>query len=197
MPPHQWEGRNLPGSRIGGDNPDNRLIGIHPAKEKPAGPVPGSITFTLVANWGTSKTIQTIDYTELQKAPDGSFTIVIDDQPADGRRNHLRSRPDVKFLFIRDSLQDWSTQTPLDLAVRRIDPPDAAPLTDAQVADRAVTAMIDDVPLYYWFTRLFSGRPVNTMNAPVGSGAVGWPGHPGRQPEMVQAAAERCLCLPL
>ena len=33
--------------------------------------------------------------------------------------------------------------------------------------------MIEDVPLYYWFTRLFSAKPVNTLTISAPSGALG------------------------
>lgn len=180
MPPHTWFGRDIPGARMGGENPDNcyRVIGIYPNTRYeihgyPVGVAPASTTFTLVANYGTSKTIQTIDYDELQRDSNGAFTLVIDDKPASGRANHLHSSPEVKFLFIRDTFQDWAAETPLALRVARIDAPDAPPLSDLQVAERAVNAMVDDVPLYYWFTRLFSGKPVNTFPSPTPAGALG------------------------
>src|SRR5688572_23313448 len=95
MPPHTWFGRDLPGARMGGDNPDNcyRVAGIaHGRRYEVYGKVIGrpatSVTFTLVANYGTSVTIQTLDFTDLQCAADGSFTIAIDDGPAAVRVNH-------------------------------------------------------------------------------------------------------------
>lgn len=180
MPPHKWFARQVPGSRMGGDNPDNcyRVIGIHHSvryeiEGRVCDQPPSSLSFTLVSNFGTSKTIQTLDFNDIELNDDRTFTLVVDDQPGNGRINHLRSVPGVKFLFVRDSLQDWNNQTPVALRVKRIDPPDAPPLTDAQIAERAVAAMTDDVYLYYWFTRNFTGKPVNTMTSPMSSGSVG------------------------
>lgn len=180
MPAHKWFGRAIPGARMGGDNPDNcyRLIGIYPGARYelrgwPVGKAPASVTFTLTENYGTSKTIQTADYDGLRKEADGSFTLVIDGDPPGNRGNHLRSGPTVKFLFIRDSMQDWAEETPLALTIKRIDAPDSPPLSDTQIAERAINAMVDEVPLYYWFTRLCSGRPNNTASKPEVSAALG------------------------
>lgn len=180
MPPHTWFGRVLPGARMGGDNPDNcyRVAGVkHGARYEVHGRVVGragsSVTFTLVANYGTSVTIQTLDFADVQCATDGSFMLTIDAEPAIGRANHLRTAPGCKFLFVRDSMEDWATETPLALAIRRIDSPDADPLTDEQMAQRAAHRMVEDVPLYYWFTRLFSAKPVNTLTLEMSSGSLG------------------------
>jgi hypothetical protein len=180
MPPHEWAGRKFPGARIGGDNPDNcyRFAAVaHGARYavhgRAVGPVPASVTFTLVANFGSSVTVQTIDYDGLEVAADGSFTILIDGDPPAGRPNHLRTIPPVKFLFVRDSLGDWTRETPIDLTIDRLDAPLADPLSDAEIAGRAIHRLIEDIPLYYWFTRLCTGKPVNTMVSPIASGQLG------------------------
>ena len=180
MPPHSWFGHTLPGARMGGDNPDNcyRVAGVkHGARYEVRGKVvrrPGSsVTFTLVANYGTSVTIQTLDFADVQCATDESFTLTIDAQAANGRPNHLQTAPGCKFLFVRDSMEDWVNETPLALAIHRIDPPDADPLSDEQMAQRAAHRMVEDVPLYYWFTRLFSAKPVNTLSLEMSSGSLG------------------------
>jgi hypothetical protein len=180
MAAHRWFGRQVPGARMGGDNPDNcyRLTGIeHTGRYRltvsPCATEPASTTFTLVANYGTSKTIQTLGAENTVRNADGSFHIDIDSAPGDGRANHLRSTPDTKFLFIRDSLADWASETPYALHIDRLNPPTCPPITDDEVASRAIAAMVDDVPLYYWFTRLNTGKPVNTLASPMPSGALG------------------------
>lgn len=180
MPPYEWAGRKVPGSRIGGDNPDNcyRYAGIahgarYAVRGKAVGPLPASVTFTLVANFSSSVTVQTLDLRAIEIAGDGTFTILIDADPPAGRANHLRTIPAVKLLFVRDSLGDWTSETPLKLEIERLDPPLADPLTDTQIAGLAVHRLIEDVPLFYWFTRLCTGKPVNTMVSPIPSGALG------------------------
>jgi hypothetical protein len=78
MPAHAWFSRKLPGARMGGDNPDNcyRVAGItHGARYEVCGKVVGqhavNVTFTLVANYGTSVTIQTLDFADVKRAADG------------------------------------------------------------------------------------------------------------------------------
>ena len=180
MPPHRWFDREIPGARMGGDNPDNcyRLAGIahggcYVVRGKPCGTAPASVTFTLVANYGTSVTIQTLDFETLQRAADDSFTLSIDAEPAAGRPNYLQTAPGVKFLYVRDTFADWARETPLDLTIERLDAPDAEALTDEQMVSRAVHRMVEEVPLYYWFTRLFSAKPVNTLVNPTPSGTLG------------------------
>ena len=180
MPPHQWFGRKMPGARMGGDNPDNcyRVGGVaygprYHVHGKVLGRAAACVTFTLVANYGTSVTIQTLELSELKVNDDGSFTLTIDTDAAEGRSNHLRSAPGSKFLFVRDSMEDWSGETPVALSIHKLDAPNADPLTDQQFAERAAHRMIEEVPLYYWFTRLFSGKPVNTLDITPSSGSLG------------------------
>jgi hypothetical protein len=165
---------------MGGDNPDNcyRLAGIaHGARYvvtgRAIGEAPRSVTFTLVANYGTSVTVQTLGYDELRRDADGAFEISIGPEAAAGAPNHLRTQPGVKFLFVRDSLDDWQAETPLALSIRRIDVAAAEPIGDEQIAARAVFRLIEEVPLYYWFSRLCSARTVNSAVPPIASGTVG------------------------
>ncbi len=172
MPGYRWQGGDVPDARMGGDNPDNcyRLAGIAPGgRYRVSGRIldarPAHASFTLVENWGTSVTAQTLELPGIVVDEDGSFTISIDGEPADGRSNHLTSTPRTKFLFIRDSMMDWGRETPLDLSIERLD--DAAPLDLEQRLDEALRRMREDVPLYYWFFRLSAGKPVNTMVQPI------------------------------
>ena len=170
MPPHHWQGRDVPGARTGGDNPDNcyRLAGIrhgtaYRVTGKVVGRQPANVSFTLTANFGTSVTIQTIEDHQLERAADGSFVITIDDQQANGRPNHLTTAPHVKFLYVRDSMNDWSAETPLDLAIERLGEAKAPPLTLDQMIEAAVFRMKEDVPLYFWFQNVWSSRNPNSQ----------------------------------
>ena len=180
MPAYAWGGRQIPGARMGGDNPDNcyRLAGIAPGGSyrvtgRAIGKPPASTTFTLTANYGTSVTVQTLDYKQLTLQDDGNFVITISDRPTQGSANHMTTTPKVKFLFVRDSFEDWTSETPLDMHIERIDPVQARPLAVEQMAERAAFRLIEEVPLYYWFQRLFSGLPVNSIRPPSNSTSVG------------------------
>jgi len=180
MPPHDWFDAPYPGARMGGDNPDNcyRLAGIEHGSQyevhgSVVGRAPSSVSFTLVANYGTSVTIQTLEYGQLQTRADGSFLLTVGDGPGAPGGNHLRTAPSVKFLFVRDTMMSWNDETPLALRIRKIGAPTREPIDEDVMAGRAAHRMVEDVPLYYWFTRLFSGKPVNTIEVNRASGKLG------------------------
>ncbi len=180
MPAHSWNGHDVPDARMGGDNPDNcyRFAGIaHGGRYRVSGRVsdvrPPHCSFTLVENWGTSVTIQTIEWPGIEIADDGTFAITIDDQLANGRPNHMTTNPRVKFLFIRDSMMDWQRETPMALEIERLDAPGTAPLSLEARLDEALRRAREDVPLYYWFFRLSAGHPVNTIAQPMRTASVG------------------------
>ncbi len=180
MPAYHWDGRDVPGARMGGDNPDNvyRLAGIvHGARYrvtgKPTGPEASNTSFTLTGNWGTSVTIQTLETADLVREADGSFVISIDDQPANGRANHVTTAPHAKFLFIRESLLDWATECCYDLTIERLDGASAHAQSIEELAEHAAFRLTEEVPLYYWFQRLFAGQAPNSMRAPASSSRLG------------------------
>lgn len=169
MPAHFWHGHEVVGARTGGDNPDNcyRLAGIeHGTHYRLTGFIsgikPANISFTLTANYGTSQTVQTIEDHELDITVDGSFEILIDDKHLEGSRNHLVTQPGVKFLFIRDSMMDWATETPLELSIERLGDPNADPIGVRTMTDRAIEHALNDLYLYFWFQNVWSGLAANT-----------------------------------
>ena len=104
---HRWFGRDVPGARLGGDNPDNcyRLIPVeHGARYEVSGqqmPEPASdVTWTIVGNNSTSKTLASLEHRDVRIDADGRFAITVDDQPAQGRHNHLQTRRGAKWLFV-------------------------------------------------------------------------------------------------
>lgn len=180
MPGYRWHGRDVPDARMGGDNPDNcyRLAGIqHGGRYRISGRVldtrPAHVSFTLVENWGTSITVQTIELPGIAIEEDGSFVITIDDQPANGRPNHLTTNSRVRFLFVRDSMMDWARETPLQLGIERLDTVAAAPPDPEARLDEALRRVREDVPLYYWFFRLSAGHAINSMPQPVRTASLG------------------------
>lgn len=180
MPAYQWRGQDVPDARMGSDNPDNcyRLAGIaHGGRYRVTGKVlahcPAHVSFTLVENWGTSVTAQTIELPGIAVDEDGAFTITIDDTPTAGRTNHLTTNPRVKFLFVRDSMMDWARETPLDLVIKRLDAPSARSRSLEERLEEALRRTREEVPLYYWFFRLSAGHAVNSMPQPMGTASVG------------------------
>ncbi len=179
-PAAHWFGRDIPGSRWGGDNPDNayRLISVEPSGryeiygERMPGGI-SNVTYALVANTATSVTLSLLEDHEVKVDADGTFTITVDERPAEGRVNHLQNKPGALYVFIRDSMGDWAKQTPNALTVKRLDKVVSDSPTEEEMAQRAAKYMVSDVYLLYWFTRLNYNFPSNMMREPRSSGPVG------------------------
>jgi hypothetical protein len=179
LPAHDCFGHSVPGSRIGGDNPDNiyRFIGIeHGVGYRLHGIVsadsPANVSYTLVANYGCTETVATIENHDITVCSDGHFIISIDENPSSGRPNHLQTKPGTCFLFIRDTLTDWAAERANRLRIERLTPPRRDPLTIEEMGARAARAMFENVTLYYWYQRTCQ-FPVNGLTPAFRSGSVG------------------------
>jgi hypothetical protein len=179
-PAAHWFGRDVPGSRWGGDNPDNayRLIPVEASgryeihgRRSPGGI--SNVTYALVANTATSVTLSLLEDHDVKVGADGAFTLTVDGTPAQGRVNHLQLKPGALYVFIRDSMGDWEEEAPNALRVERLDQTASAPPSEQLMAERAAKYMVSDVYLLYWFTRLNYNFPANVMREPRGSGPVG------------------------
>lgn len=178
-PAHEWFGMKLPGSEFG-DNPDNsyRIIPVddNAHYEVTVRPLnPGlDVTYTLIRGSALTHGIATLEERDLQANADGSYTLTLDATPTDGRRNHLQLQPGVhqQYLYVRDTRSDWR-QAPNQMTVRRTGPSPAAPRTEQQIAELAVTMMLDDMPITYWFTRCLLAPPPNAMPQPKPPGSSG------------------------
>ncbi len=180
MMAHEWFGHKMRGARMGGDNQDNvyHMVGIeHGGAYRIDGSRlnqgPADTTWTIVANSGTSMTLASLDNEDLVVKEDGNFTVTIDDQPANGRPNHLQTQRGALFLFVRDSIGDWASERANTIRVKRLNPSPEPPLSDDEMAFRAIDWMLRDVPLYFWFTYLSHGKEYNRVTGPHPSGAVG------------------------
>jgi hypothetical protein len=178
--PHHWFGMDVPGARRGGNNADNayRIIpvdgsgrfeivgqaGVHP---------PSDVTTTLIANTAMSKTVHTIEWRDVQVDSDGLFRLTVDPDPAGIRPNHFQSTPDCRYLFIRDTLTDWTRQRVNRLAARRLDAPPPAP-GFAELVRRAAEYADNDMA-YYWDMCMGQsyGFPVNVIPPVRNAGAFG------------------------
>ncbi|MEJ1961251.1 MAG: hypothetical protein WDO56_06795 [Gammaproteobacteria bacterium] len=96
------------------DGASHYVITGHVAKHQPI-----ENNFTL-ASFNLT-TIANLNGHDLKVEPDGSFTITIDPEPANGRPNHLQSRHDAFQVWIRDTLGDWAHEKPNRLTVKRVD----------------------------------------------------------------------------
>jgi len=180
-PPHRWFGRDVPGSRWAGDSPDfiYRTVpiahgGRYEIRGRATCPEPPSVNYSLMAdNTAAPVTQGLLDSLDMTFERDGAFIITIDAAPAEGRRNHIQTKPGADFLMIRDALGDWLAQSPNALRVQRLDEPHDPPLSDEVLARIAARNALEGVYYTYYCTQSGSGQPPNEVRAPLSSGAFG------------------------
>jgi len=181
--PRNWFGVEIPGSRYSYDNPDNiyRIIPIDGAlryelRGQRFDKGPSDVTFSLINNASSQGTEAFLEGRDLVVNPDGSFVVTIDNQPANGRVNHLQSNNRVVQLFVRNNLGDWNKEIPDRLSIVRTDnKPASHELSDAQITQRSFLALQDAV-LYYGIGALAfktHTNPVNTLPQPEQSDSLG------------------------
>ena len=104
---------------------------------------------------------------DLKVDADGSFTITISPDPANGQPNHIQTKPDANYMTIRDTLADWGHQRANVLTVERTAGPPAGPaLTHEQKLDKVL------VKVRRYFAETVKGhgrilaRPANVFAQP-------------------------------
>lgn len=129
---HPVAGRQVPGSRWGIDNPDSiyRVIPISSDEEYR---IHGRVAqrrmtenyFTL---WDPDmSTVDVLSGHDLVLNPDRTFTVTVDNRPADGRPNHVQSAPPAREFYIRDVMLDWALDEPNWLRIERLGDPATTP----------------------------------------------------------------------
>ncbi len=144
---HRLEGRDIPGSRWGLDNPDSiyRVIPISGAERYE---IRGRVAERRLAEnyftlWdATMNTIDVLDGKRLVLDADRRFTITVDSEPANGRPNHIRSTSAAHEFYIRDVMLDWEHDRANELEIVRLGPPPPrTPFDEAQQLERAAAYM--------------------------------------------------------
>lgn len=158
--PHARDGFDVPGSRHGVDNPDNvyRVIAVDDVNSfRIDGQVnerPGAdVSFTLFNHYpgsgADSQSQGVMVLADLDKDAEGRFSFTVGPEAAGERTNHIQSTPgQARLIFVRDSLQDWSVETPVSLSVTRTAGPGAATPSQAEQVAAAVEAI--GVSIDYW-----------------------------------------------
>jgi hypothetical protein len=143
--PYRWSGQLYPGCRYGGETSDRvyRGIGVSPAyryeirgRRHPSHPSPCDFSVEAVpepAMWGSP--IQAVQAPEgIDVDADGTWTVIADATPTDGRRNHLHLPPATATLLVRDTMHDWARQVPNQVSVRVLNAPAAPPRSRDEIA---------------------------------------------------------------
>lgn len=143
---HQLDGRRIPGTRWGIDNPDSiyRVIPISgDARYEIRGAVgEHRMTENYFTLWDDSMgTEGLLNGHDLVTGADGSFVVTIDAEPANGRINHVQSTPKAHEFYIRDVMMDWALDDPNWLEIVLLDAPTSAPLTADEQAQRTAEYM--------------------------------------------------------
>jgi hypothetical protein len=144
---HPVEGRRIPGSRWGIDNPDSvyRVI-----------PISGDERYEIHGRVGKNRmtenyftlwdahmgTVDVLNGRTMQVDSDGSFTITVDAEPANGRPNHVRTTPDAHEFYIRDVLLDWGRDDPNHFEAQRLGDSPGAPARTLDEQAEATAAMM-------------------------------------------------------
>lgn len=145
---HPVDGRRIPGSRWGIDNPDS-VYRVIPISGDERYEIHGRVGqhrmtenyFTLWdANMGT---VDVLNGRTMSVDSDGSFTITVDSEPANGRPNHVRTTPAAHEFYIRDVLLDWGRDDPNHLEVQRLGGACGTPPRTLDEQAEATAAMMD------------------------------------------------------
>ncbi|MET0446823.1 MAG: hypothetical protein ABW004_00390 [Aeromicrobium sp.] len=151
---HPVDGRRIPGSRWGIDNPDS-VYRVIPISGDERYEIHGRVGehrmtenyFTLWdANMGT---VAVLNGTTMDVESDGSFTITVDSDPAGGRPNHVQSTPEAHEFYIRDVLLDWGRDDPNHFEVQRLG---GTPSVRARTLDEQAEATADMMAYFANFT---------------------------------------------
>ena len=144
---HPVDGHRIPGSRWGIDNPDSvyRVI-----------PISGDERYEIHGRVGKNRmtenyftlwdahmgTVDVLNGRTMQVDSDGSFTITVDAEPANGRPNHVRTTAEAQEFYIRDVLLDWGRDDPNHFEVQRLGGPPGTPARTLDEQADATAAMM-------------------------------------------------------
>jgi hypothetical protein len=176
--PHTWFGQTIPGTGVAGDNPDHIYRGAvldgglrYEVDGKISPHTPAQFSFELTPGTPGHPALKAqtpghgdmggqlglLTNRDIQVKPDGSFSITIDSDAADGRPNHLHSEAGPLSLTIRDVLSDWQ-QRPNPLSIRLVgSPPTRPPLNEAQVRALVLADLTDYVEFWSSFKNKWLG----------------------------------------
>ena len=171
MPPHDWFGMSVPGSRFGGGPGADQSYAIIPVgygrryriHGRFVGMPSADHNYTLSPNAYFMNSINTFHHDDLMVEDDGRFTLTVG--PEAGVKNHIQTRPGAQYLFVRCCRSDWR-QAATALRVEALDAPRTAPWSDEQVLGRAAQLALDDASGMFYWVRLYQNMPPNVVSAP-------------------------------
>jgi hypothetical protein len=182
-----WFGHTVPPAGGAIDNPDNiyRHIPIDAAARyevrgqlRPMHPT--QFTFQLLYHDGTIPTgndntsLGVLNGRDMLITAEGSFTITVDSDPANGRPNHIQSPPGPLLrLLIRDTVTNW-LQSPNVVTVNRVAGPAAPAVDESTVTGRVADQLYDWVGGWLRYISQWAGPPPENALIPPYGRAGGW-----------------------
>ncbi len=144
---HQLDGRRVPGSRWGIDNPDS-VYRVIPISGDERYEIHGRVgehrmTENYFTLWDARMgTVDVLNGRTMHVDSDGSFTITVDADLANGRENHVQASPAAHEFYIRDVLLDWQQDDPNQLNIQRLGGPPGRPARTLDEQAEATAAMM-------------------------------------------------------
>lgn len=175
-PPYAYGSVKVPGSRYAGDSPDRIYRGfavdpshryeLHGQRQKR--PSNDDFSFEAIPTISLEgQPVAALKEKDVDVAADGTFTIALDSSPASGQRNHLTLPAGTKAILVRDTLADWSTQLPNQIAVKRVDTAPVPARTQDELHKQAAEAVTNLIEANIRFLDQISKIPVNQPRAQV------------------------------
>lgn len=183
--PRYWMGHFVPATRWGMDNPDNiyrHVIIDHESsyeiRVRNRGVPPVQYHYAIFDSYTGEDTTQTSDLldqpmtalldTAIVVGEDGSYTITVDSEPANGRSNHMQSAPGAKVFMIRHTLTDWARQSTPAIEVERVGGPEPkAPRTLAEMAVQAASLFETAAGILFRFkNNYYASMTANVISEP-------------------------------
>lgn len=170
---HEVEGRRIPGSRWGIDNPDS-IYRVIPISGDERYEIRGRVganrmTENYLTLWDANMgTVDVLNGRTMEVEDDGSFVVTVDAEPANGRPNHVQSGPTAHEFYIRDVMLDWATDDPNEYTIHRLGD---APSTPARTMDEQAELTVSFMQHYADFTGKMS---YGTSKAPANHFSLGW-----------------------
>lgn len=144
---HPLQGKQIPGSRWGIDNPDS-VYRVIPISGEERYEIRGRVFHRrMVENYFTlwdpnMQTVGLLSGKDLMVDEQGFFTITVDSDPANGRVNHIQSCPEAHEFYIRDVIFNWAEDRANELSVVRLgDHPVREPFSEQQQMSRVAEYM--------------------------------------------------------
>ena len=167
---HQLDGKTVPGSRYGWDNPDviYGKIAIDPAASYVVtGWMPRrDMQVHLSAVDASAAILRNVSMADLKVEADGSFRFTVSAKPGNLADNHIQISPETASITLRETLGDWAKDRPVYMKVVKSGGVGAGKggKTLPRIAADHVTMLAGNMAR--WKPSLYMSLPANTIGQP-------------------------------